>query len=695
MMIRKTLTQWATISALAFAASAPALAEVPRTAFVHLFEWKWDDVATECEQVLGPKGFSAVQVSPPQQSVDGHAWWTRYQPVSYQIEGRSGNREQFRSMVERCNNVGVGIYVDAVINHMAAWDRNFPGVPYGPNDFHNCTDNINYGDRWMVQNCDLVGLNDLATESDYVKQKIADYFNDLVGMGVKGFRIDAAKHMPAGDIGDIIRRVNGSPFIFQEVIGAPGEPVGPGEYLGNGSVTEFNFERTIGHHFKGRAPLKDLKGLKDWGWIPSDKAVVFVANHDDQRQNMNTTLHQYDAEGLYYIGHIFMLAYPYGYPKVMSSYHFDDHDQGPPGAGPHTGDSCNGGWLCEHSWRGIANMVGFRNHTADTWSINNWWDNGNNQIAFSRGDKGFVVINREEGGLSTTLQTGMAAGEYCDIINADFDANSATCDGPTISVGSDGKAFFDVGRFNASAIHVGAKVGNVTPGPTPPTPPGPTPPTPPSPGDLVPVTFSCSQGDTYWGQSVYVAGDVAELGDYKAANAIKLSPANYPTWTGTINVPANTDIDWQCIKRDETDPSAGVEWQGIGNKFNTGSQQQTQGSFGAQPPGPVPPTPPTPTPPGGNVDVTFTCSNGYTEMGQSVYVVGSSPDMGGWSPANAIKLNPKQYPVWSATISLPAEFDVEWKCIKRDENNPNNRLTWQDGDNNRYFHGDTSAAASF
>ena len=95
------------------------------------------------------------------------------------------------------------------------------------------------------------------------------------------------------------------------------------------------------------------------------------------------------------------------------------------------------------------------------------------------------------------------------------------------------------------------------------------------------------------------------------------------------------------------------------------------------------------------MDVTFTCSNGYTEMGQSVYVVGSSPDMGGWSPANAIKLNPKQYPVWSATISLPAEFDVEWKCIKRDENNPNNRLTWQDGDNNRYFHGDTSAAASF
>jgi len=25
-------------------------------AFVHLFEWKWSDIATECESWLGPKG---------------------------------------------------------------------------------------------------------------------------------------------------------------------------------------------------------------------------------------------------------------------------------------------------------------------------------------------------------------------------------------------------------------------------------------------------------------------------------------------------------------------------------------------------------------------------------------------------------------------------------------------------------------
>ncbi|TMP38341.1 hypothetical protein CWB98_06305 [Pseudoalteromonas rubra] len=45
--------------------------------------------------------------------------WTRYQPVSYLLESRSGNRAQFTDMVERCKAAGVNIYVDAVINHMA------------------------------------------------------------------------------------------------------------------------------------------------------------------------------------------------------------------------------------------------------------------------------------------------------------------------------------------------------------------------------------------------------------------------------------------------------------------------------------------------------------------------------------------------------------------------------------------------
>lgn len=29
---------------------------------VHMFEWKWEDIAIECVQFLGPNGFKGIQV---------------------------------------------------------------------------------------------------------------------------------------------------------------------------------------------------------------------------------------------------------------------------------------------------------------------------------------------------------------------------------------------------------------------------------------------------------------------------------------------------------------------------------------------------------------------------------------------------------------------------------------------------------
>ena len=62
-----------------------------------------------------------------------------------------------------------------------------------------------------------------------------------------------------------------------------------------------------------------------------------------------------------------MLAHPYGFPRVMSSFHFDHSDQGPPNYDDRIANvirnsdmSCSGGWVCEHRWRQIYNMVAFR-----------------------------------------------------------------------------------------------------------------------------------------------------------------------------------------------------------------------------------------------------------------------------------------------------------------------------------------------
>jgi len=76
----------------------PPVHAAPRTVFVHLFEWRWDDIAKECETFLGPKGFAAVQISPPNEHrvvAPVYPWWQRYQPVSYRLVSRSGDRAQF------------------------------------------------------------------------------------------------------------------------------------------------------------------------------------------------------------------------------------------------------------------------------------------------------------------------------------------------------------------------------------------------------------------------------------------------------------------------------------------------------------------------------------------------------------------------------------------------------------------------
>ncbi len=152
---------------------------------LQMFMWNWDSIAKECE-FLGASGIDWVQTSPPQEHIRGAAWWTVYQPVSYQIESRLGSREQFRNMVSTCAEHDVDIIADAVINHMTAQDSGtgyagteftkyeYPGL-YTRADFHNCNltpnDQIaDYKNLAQVQTCELLGLSDLDTKSEKVQQ---------------------------------------------------------------------------------------------------------------------------------------------------------------------------------------------------------------------------------------------------------------------------------------------------------------------------------------------------------------------------------------------------------------------------------------------------------------------------------------------------------------------------------------------
>jgi len=144
------------IAASCLAHEAPAAPLNPSTTFATLFNWRWTDVATECTARLGPMGYGAVQVSPPQVSAyinevpgsgnpsaptptsssppQNPVWWDIYQPVDYTaLNSAMGTQSQFASMVSACHAAGVQVYADVVFNQMGGASSTAAGVGYTGN----------------------------------------------------------------------------------------------------------------------------------------------------------------------------------------------------------------------------------------------------------------------------------------------------------------------------------------------------------------------------------------------------------------------------------------------------------------------------------------------------------------------------------------------------------------------------------
>jgi alpha-amylase len=98
-------------------------------------------------------------------------------------------------------------------------------------------------------------------------------------------------------------------------------------------------------------------------------------------------------------------------------------------------------------------MVAFRRAVAGT-AVTNWWDNGANAIAFSRGDKGFVAINRESQSVSVAVITGLPAGTYCDVLSGG--STGAGCAGTSVVVTANGTVQLSLSANSAIAIYTGS-----------------------------------------------------------------------------------------------------------------------------------------------------------------------------------------------------------------------------------------------
>eukprot|EP00927_Polykrikos_kofoidii_P058278 TRINITY_DN5268_c1_g1_i4.p1 TRINITY_DN5268_c1_g1~~TRINITY_DN5268_c1_g1_i4.p1 ORF type:complete len:531 (-),score=72.77 TRINITY_DN5268_c1_g1_i4:63-1619(-) len=417
---------------------------------------------------------SATRLSPATEHLAGPQWWTRYQPVTYNISSRSGTEAEFISMVKRCRAVGVGVYADVVINHMAAREGvSFLGTPfsnrrfpiYDENDFHHHTgdpstncDVHNYDNKTNVQYCDLDDCPDLCTACPSVRKTVAAYINHLQSLGVEGIRVDAAKHQDADELRGLFEYVNSDVYSYLEIIEAPGEAVSAEMYAPDmGDITQFAYAQKVSPIINGKGAMSDLVSVDQFvsnpAMLDSGTAVVFLDNHDTQRGGAKLTFRGGRA---YSLANVFMLAYPYGYPMLMSSYYFNNFNDGPPNFpvyGEGTIDRCGDGttWVCEHRWLYASNMVAFRNIVAGT-NMTSYQGDGDDHLAFCRGSNGCVMLNRNHTvPWRAVLLLTLPPGVYCDVLQSDM---PSMC--PYVTVDASGVARVVVPPMSAVALHIGA-----------------------------------------------------------------------------------------------------------------------------------------------------------------------------------------------------------------------------------------------
>ncbi|KAJ3320096.1 hypothetical protein HDV06_005661 [Boothiomyces sp. JEL0866] len=468
------------VSSLALSVSADWYNINDRSVGVQLFQWPFDSIAKECTDFLGPQGYSFVQTSPVQEHTGNDfesnnnqvPWYLTYQPLGYNIGNRLGDYKSFVNMVNTCKNAGVDIVVDVVLNHFSAVNHNdfagfgtssgwsshlgsvsYPDANYHNDEFHQYDCDINWKDDNTVYNCRLDSLIDVNTQNPNVRNRIISFLNQLLDIGVVGFRMDASKCIEWPDLQSILGGLHNNyrgqkPYVVHEVMYRYNDNTYR-NYQALGRVLNFEYGNNLGQAFKSQnlqdqnigisAVFNRLSSVLD-----GSVSTVFMENHDVERNcdgEFNWALSRYNNAWFYKQAVAFSILYPWGLPQVHSGYDIGFLPQCAPGASdppsresilsapfdhndpqkrilpvpPIVGNICSGGWTCQHRWSDVFPLVKARNYVSK-------FLNGlpqikyftNNQIYWNVQGKGFFAINNGQGGMLLNVYTGLPSGTYCN-----------------------------------------------------------------------------------------------------------------------------------------------------------------------------------------------------------------------------------------------------------------------------------------
>ncbi len=431
---------------LLLAAFNPVRADV----ILHAFNWSYAAVADRAE-AIAEAGYRGVLVAPPLRSA-GTEWWARYQPQDLRlIDHPLGNTLDFVDMIDALAAVGVGVYADVVLNHMANEaaqrpDLNYPGAAvlaeYAADPQHfeslklfgDLNDNVlsefdfgpaqcilDYSDVFQVRNWRLCGappdpgLPDLVANS-WVVSVQQQYLEALKALGVVGLRVDAVKHMPMAHINAVITAdIRAGLHVFGEVItaGGAGDPsyelfLAPYLAATDHGAYDFPLFESIRSAFSFAGSMSELVDPGAYGQaLPPDRAVSFVVTHDiPNNAGFRYLILDPVDEALAYA---YILGRDGGVPLLYS----DNNESG------------DGRW--EEAWSrpDLVAMVGF--HNAVQGQDMAVLSHGSCHLLFRRGSLGIVGINKC--GEAQSLWVNMNGSvlwwfsDYVDVLDADSVVN--------------------------------------------------------------------------------------------------------------------------------------------------------------------------------------------------------------------------------------------------------------------------------
>jgi len=602
---------------IALASISATTVQAENDVMMQYFQWYtaddgtlWTEVQQQAES-LSAAGITALWLPPAYKGQAGTAdvgygVYDMYDLGEFNQKGsvrtKYGTKDQYLAAISAAHANGIKIYGDAVFNHRGgadatesvwavrvagdnrnyeygddveidAWTKfnftarnntysdfkwswyHFDGVDWAQNLSESSIFKFRgTGKAWdwevdtSYNNYDYLMFADLDMNHPEVVQELKDWGEWYVNFtGVDGFRLDAVKHIKFDFFNDWLDtvRANTGKELFTV-----------GEYWSYDKEQLHNFiSATGGRMSLFDAPLHmnfytasnsggnyDMRTIMDNTLMKEQPtlAVTLVDNHDTQPcQALESRVQDWFKP----LAYAFILLREEGYPNI---FHADYY-----GANYTASDNgCNNTNITINSHKdSIDKLLDARKNYAygtqisylDHWDVIGWTRLGN-----AEHPKAMAAI----------MSDGPAGSKWMNVarVNKTFIDVTGNHSGEIIS-NNDGWAEFPV---NGGSYSVWVEQD--------------------TPATDIAVTFSCENATTYFGQNVYAVGNNNELGNWNTDNAILLSPTNYPTWTATINISADTNVEWKCIKKANGD----VQWQnGANNSFTTPSTgtASTSGSF--------------------------------------------------------------------------------------------------------------------